>query len=100
MFGGWFALIAVSYLVYRCAAANHRRRLLWVALLWVFTFATGMVTTLIAALSFELRGIQFATERETTEALLAPAGVGMLIGAVLCVWLVCRNPNRGDHQVM
>ena len=98
MFGGWFALIAVSFLVYRCAAASHRRRLLWVGILWLVTFGAGIVASIMMAFVFHLSGIQFATEREATEALLVPAGIGMLIGAAISVWLASRSTNRDDNQ--
>jgi hypothetical protein len=98
MFGGWFALIAVSFLVYRVAVANGRSGLRWVGLLWLYAFGAGFVTSLIVALMFDLRGTQFATEREGTNALVLPAGIGMLIGAVICVWLASRSTTQSDNE--
>lgn len=99
MFGGWFALIALSFVVYRCAAARHRRRLLWVGILWLLVFGAGIAGSFMMAFVFHLRGIQFATEKEEIEALVVPAGIGMLIGAVLCVWLASRRTNRSSNLV-
>jgi hypothetical protein len=90
VFGGWLAILAVSYMVYRCAAANNRSRLLWVAISWLLIFGAGIAATLIAATISELRGDVFATEREFGEAMAGPAGLGMLAGGIASVMLANR----------
>ena len=90
--GGLFAMIALSFLVYRCAAANHRRRLLWVLLLWLLVIGAGFLAGAIAMTAYYLRGEMFATEAEEISALMLPTGIGMLAGAILCVCLVARKP--------
>jgi len=92
MFGGWFALIAVSFLVYRCAAANRRRRWLWVLLLWISTFGCGIWLGSVVAIIYAIRGVDFTTETAAAEALVAPVCIGMLVGAIACVYLANRRP--------
>ena len=95
----WFALIAVSVLVYKCAAANNRRRLLWVGLLWLFSFGSAFVAAVIAVLILRFRGISYATKQQATEAVSAPVHVGELIGAIVCVWLASR-PSGGPTPIV
>lgn len=94
MFGGWFAIIAVSYLVYRCAAANNRRPMLWVPLSWMLIFGVGMATGLIVCLVLLARGYENSTDRELTEALVVPTSLGMLAGAIVSVMLANRPGDR------
>jgi hypothetical protein len=91
MFGGWFALIATSVLIYRIAAANNRRRFLWVGMLWAFVFGTGIATAVITALILHFSGVSYATEQQVTQALVIPTAIGMLVGAIICVWLASRS---------
>ena len=91
--GGWFAMIALSFLVYRCASNNHRRRWLWILLLWLFVLGSGTIAALLAIGILHWRGFEFANEREAAEALIVPTGIGMLVGAISCVWLVTRQQD-------
>jgi hypothetical protein len=97
MFGGWFAIIAVSYMVYRCAAANNRRRLLWVAISWVLIFGTGLAASMIASVIAIIRAGDLPPERELANALVVPVGIGMLVGAVVSVLLANRPANLQAH---
>ena len=96
MFGGWFALIAASYLMYRCAAANNRRRWLWIGLLWLFSFGGGILAVIANSLAFILLGVEFANEMEATYALVPAAGIGMLAGALFAVGLASRRPRQAS----
>jgi hypothetical protein len=94
MFGGWFAIIAVSYLVYRCAGANNRRRLLWVVLSWLLIFGLGMAAAIIVGMILLVQGNQYPTDQAFNEALALPTGVGMLFGAIVSVLLANRPADR------
>ncbi len=91
MFGGLLAMIAVSFLVYRRAGANQRRRSLWVLLLWVLAMGGAIAAEILAMIMNYIRHVEFATEREEMYALVLPAGMGMAVGAVVCVWLAGRK---------
>jgi formate/nitrite transporter FocA (FNT family) len=90
MFGGWFAIFAVNYMVYRCARATHRRRLLWVAISWVLIFGVGFVVATIAAVCMMLQSGQIPTEQAMAKNLVAPSALGMLIGGIVSVVLANR----------
>jgi hypothetical protein len=93
MFGGWFAIIGVTYLVYRCAKANGRRWLLWVLLCWVLIFGTALVAAMLAAAIATFRAGNFPPEWQRKEIMMAPIGIGMLLGAIASVVLANR-PTR------
>jgi hypothetical protein len=94
MFGGWFALFGVSYLVYRCEKANNRRPMLWVPLSWALIFGVGFATGLIVCLALLAQGHEYLTDREGAEALAVPTGLGMLAGAIVSVRLANRPADR------
>lgn len=89
-----FAIIAVSYLVYRCAAANNRRPILWVVLLWIIAHVTGIAVATVVAVVLFAQGREFATEKEFTYALLLPAIAGNVAGAIVTVRLANRPADR------
>lgn len=93
MFGGWFAIIAVSYLVYRCAAANNRRRLLWVVLCWAIMFGAGFIAAMLAGAIATIRAGELLPEWQLKEIMMAPIMIGMLLGAIASVVLANR-PTR------
>lgn len=97
MFGGWLALIAVSFLAYRRATAVNRSAWLWALLAWVFSFGGGYTGAFIGVGYYLIRGATF-TEREATEALLLPSGVGMFAGAALSLWLAGRNSTHPSQS--
>lgn len=91
MFGGLFAMLGLSYLVYLRAKANQRRKWLWIFLLWLMVCAIGVVCGYVALWVMYLQGAAFASEYEAAKSILIPTGIGMTVGAVLCLWLVGRK---------
>jgi hypothetical protein len=98
MFFGWFALIALSFLAYRRAAAVNRRRLLWALLVWPFAFGIGFAVVLSVVVFYLVRGDVFVSEKDATEALMLPSVVGTLGGAAVCVWLAGRSANQSNKE--
>ena len=94
MFFGWFALIALSILAYRRAAAAGRRPLLWAILVWPFAFGIGFVLVFSAVAFYLVRGDNFVSEQDAKDALMLPSVVGTLSGAAVGVWLAGRRTNR------